>query len=431
MIKKFTYLLLTTAIGVCAISCQEDEVSAPQKPSFQADKTSAEVGESITFTINKVNADAISLLPYGLPGGDPGVLVKFASDQAATVSFSYGRPGTFQAIVVANNHSGDGETLENVKSEPITITIFSSKSSISDFSFKDISSETVIDENAKTINVTVPYGTNVASLKASFTAASFSTVTVGGTSQQSGVTANDFSSPVVYRVTANNGTTSDYTVTVDVTPVETANTINSVSAIAASTGAGNKSLSVSLDNTNRLIVVYDTLGTPTNQFDSVKVGYDLDGEFALLKYNGDILAQNTVLDLTSMKEVAVYSQDSSNVGGIQTYAVYATDAPKLTLSFPGLVPDPAANVKPENFGLAINVLEGTDVTAITTVANTDSPPGAVVSSIAANGQPFVSGVTAVDYSEPVEFELTVTDSNLGVDYTVVYTVVVSVVPPKN
>ena len=127
MIRKFTRYLFFTAMWVGAISCQDEEVTAPPKPTLQADKTSAEVGESVTFTINKVNADAVSVLPYG-SGGDAGVLVKFPEGSATTtVTFSYARPGTFEAVAVANNHTGDGENVENVKSDPITITIFSSK----------------------------------------------------------------------------------------------------------------------------------------------------------------------------------------------------------------------------------------------------------------------------------------------------------------
>lgn len=161
MRKKFTHHFLKGAIWVGVISCQDEEVASPPKPTFQADKTSAEVGEEIAFTINRVNADAISLLPCGLSGGGTGVLVKFTDESTATVKFAYPGSGTFQPIVAANNPTGDGESTENVNSEPISITIFSSKSSISAFSFKDITADTDIDEAAKTIMVTVPYGTNV------------------------------------------------------------------------------------------------------------------------------------------------------------------------------------------------------------------------------------------------------------------------------
>jgi len=426
MMRKFTHYLLLSTLLFSVVSCEEEEVASPPKPSLTANKTSAQVGEEIAFTINEVNADAVSLIPYGLPGGDAGVPVKFAGG-TATVRFSYARPGTFQAIVVANNHTGDGESVRNVQSDPVTITISSSKSAISAFSFDKLSTKTVINETNKTIDVTVPYGTTLSGLKATFTASGFSTVTVGGTAQVSGTTANDFSTPKVYTVTANDGTVSNYTVTVIVTPIETTNTIKSISAMAVSKNSGEKELPVFLDNTNRVIVIYDTMNTPAAQFDSIRVGYELDGKFAILKYGGKVMDQDSLLDLRTAREFLVYSQDSATAGGIQTYDVYAVAAPRLALSFPGLVPDPAAGVEPDNFTISINALEGTDITDINTVTTTDAATGVIVSGINVDGAGFVSG-GSIDYSEPVEFELLVNDTNLGVTYSVFYTVTVTVVP---
>jgi hypothetical protein len=56
------------------------------------------------------------------------------------------------------------------------------------------------------IALTVPYGTALTSLVATFTATGTS-VAVGNTVQKSGVTANNFTSPVIYVVTAADGTT--------------------------------------------------------------------------------------------------------------------------------------------------------------------------------------------------------------------------------
>jgi hypothetical protein len=72
-----------------------------------------------------------------------------------------------------------------------------------------------IDETVKTISVIMPYGTNVTALVATFTTTGAS-VSVSGVLQTSGTTANDFTMPVVYIITAVNGTTATYTVTVTV-----------------------------------------------------------------------------------------------------------------------------------------------------------------------------------------------------------------------
>jgi len=65
-----------------------------------------------------------------------------------------------------------------------------------------------------TIGVEVPYGQSVTSLVATFTLSTSATAKVGATTQQSGVTANDFTSPRVYTVTAEDASTKDWTVTV-------------------------------------------------------------------------------------------------------------------------------------------------------------------------------------------------------------------------
>jgi hypothetical protein len=72
-----------------------------------------------------------------------------------------------------------------------------------------------INEVAKTIRVVMPSGTAVTSLIASFTTTG-SSVKVGSTTQVSGTTVNNFTSPVVYVVTAADASTVNYTVTVTV-----------------------------------------------------------------------------------------------------------------------------------------------------------------------------------------------------------------------
>lgn len=72
-----------------------------------------------------------------------------------------------------------------------------------------------IDETAHTIAATVPYGTDVTALVATFTTTGVS-VKVGATPQVSAVTDNDFTGPVTYAVTAADASTQEYTVTVTV-----------------------------------------------------------------------------------------------------------------------------------------------------------------------------------------------------------------------
>lgn len=372
-------------------------------------------------------------MPYGGDDGDAGIRVSSFENGVANVKFTYSKPGTYNAVVRTNNHSGDGENIKNVDSSPVQIVITSDDNSLSAFTFEK-STKTVIDQDAKTIAVTVPYGTDVTKLKANFTPSSFSTVTVGGTAQTSGTSENNFSSPVNYTVTANNGTsTSVYTVTVEVTPVETDNTIKSVTAIAVSSDADDKALWVYVDNTTRNIVAYDTLGTPAAKFDSVRVGYALNGDFANLKFGGQKLKQDFLLNLgdATDEQFVVFPEDSLGATGTAAYVIYATDAPKLILDFSQLNPEPIGIGNPTNFTYDIKVLSGTSVSAISTTATIDAPVGATVTQIkVVDGPTLISGVAAnVNYTLPTKIELTVLDTRLGagVTYKVVYNVNITVV----
>lgn len=110
-------------------------------------------------------------------------------------------------LMIAAGCSGSGSNSWPVK--------LSSAKAITAFSLNGVAA--TIDEAAKTIAVTMPYGTAVTALVATFETTGKS-VKVGSTVQESGTTANDFNDPVVYTVTAADATTQAYTVTVTVVP---------------------------------------------------------------------------------------------------------------------------------------------------------------------------------------------------------------------
>ncbi|MBN2070187.1 MAG: hypothetical protein JW814_01920 [Candidatus Krumholzibacteriota bacterium] len=101
----------------------------------------------------------------------------------------------------------------------VTITESSSAREITSFSFlasdnAGLSGDIVASIVGTSISATIPIGTDESALVASFTTTGES-VLVGPTTQVSGVTANDFSSPVIYTVVAEDASTRDYTVTVN------------------------------------------------------------------------------------------------------------------------------------------------------------------------------------------------------------------------
>jgi hypothetical protein len=90
----------------------------------------------------------------------------------------------------------------------------SSEKEITVFSFNGLNPVVNATISGTNITATVPNGTNRSNLIASFTASAKAIVKVGQTLQVSGTTQNDFTNAVTYTVTAEDGTTKDYTVIV-------------------------------------------------------------------------------------------------------------------------------------------------------------------------------------------------------------------------
>ena len=85
------------------------------------------------------------------------------------------------------------------------------------YSFSEQSGVTIINSDSHTVDVDVVAGTDVTALISSFSLSYGATVKVGGIAQASGVTSNDFTNPVTYSVTAEDGiTVQDWVVTVTV-----------------------------------------------------------------------------------------------------------------------------------------------------------------------------------------------------------------------
>lgn len=171
-----------------------------------------------------------------------------------------------------------------------------------------------IDETLKTIAVTVPYGTDVTALKATYTTTGAS-VKVGDVVQVSATTANNFTVPVAYVVTAADGTWATYTVVVSVSST-TAKAITAFS-FPSSTGT-------TIDETAKTIVVNMPFGysvttlaaTFTTTGSSVKVG-------GVTQVSG-----TTANDFTAAKSYVVTAADATTA----TYSVTAVVASVAVVS---------------------------------------------------------------------------------------------------
>jgi hypothetical protein len=127
-----------------------------------------------------------------------------------TIHFDPSAAGTRAATIsIANNDSDENPYNFSIQG----IGTVSSTKDITAFSFSSPAAIGVI--TGTNIALTVPFGTNVTALVASFTTTGAS-VKVGSTTQVSGTTTNNFTSPMTYRVNAADATTKDYTVVVTI-----------------------------------------------------------------------------------------------------------------------------------------------------------------------------------------------------------------------
>lgn len=197
-----------------------------------ADGTS--VNYAVTVTVGLPTSNTI--LTYSLAGQVSSSITGTAI--AVTMPFGTNKVGliaTFShsgaSVMVGSTTQVSGVTPNNFTS-PVPYTVTAANSDIKTYmvtvtnalnSAKDITSYTIASQVSSTIiassiTVTMPYSTpSVTNLVATFsTNGAF--VTVGTTTQVSGTTPNNFSSPsgVVYTVHAANGTTKTYTVIVHV-----------------------------------------------------------------------------------------------------------------------------------------------------------------------------------------------------------------------
>jgi hypothetical protein len=156
----------------------------------------------------------------------------------------------------------DGTTTQNwtviVNVEEL---ILNDEAEILTYSFAEQYSPAVIDDVNHTVTVVVNEGTSLDALVATFTLSPGASAKIGAVDQESGVTENNFTDPVIYTVTAEDGTTTQpWTVTVSVY-VGIEDVENSALAIYPNPNNGNFTLDFTNINGKVNYQIYDTKGS--------------------------------------------------------------------------------------------------------------------------------------------------------------------------
>jgi len=259
-----------------------------------------------------------------------------------------------------------------------------------------------INDTAKTIVVTVPFGTTVTALVATF-ATTGAGVKVGAVAQTSAVTANNFASPVAYSVTAADGTAVIYTVTVTVAPFSgKAITAYSLAGVAGIIDPTAKTISVTVPPGTAVTALVATFTTTGK---SVKIG---------------TVGQTSGTTANSFINPVAYIVTAADTTTV-TYTVKVTvpvnsDKAITAYSLKGIAGTIIDTVTPKS--ITVTVPNGTNVTALVATFTTTGASVKV-------GTPAVtqtSGVTPNNFTNPVIYTVTAAD-NSTVNYTV--TVIVS------
>lgn len=113
----------------------------------------------------------------------------------------------------------------------VTVTE-NNETDIIEFSFLEQIEAALINAVNNTVDIIVAFGTDLTSLVSTFTLSDGATAQVEGVDQMTGISANDFTNPVTYTVTAEDDTnTADWTVTVNavgVTPISNEQLLNGI-----------------------------------------------------------------------------------------------------------------------------------------------------------------------------------------------------------
>ena len=248
----------------------------------------------------------------------------------------------------------------------------------------------------RNIAVTMPSGTNLAALVATYITTGQS-VKVGNVTQVNGVTTNNFTSPVVYTVIAEDGSTQNYTVTVTVAQ----NSAKALTAFSLNGTAGvitGQNIAVTMPygtNVTALTATFTTTGQ------SVKVN------------NVAQVSGVTPNNFTNPVAYTVIAEDGSTQNYTVTVTVAANSAKAITaFSLNGT----AGVISGQN--IAVTVPYGTDVTTLIATFTTTGQ------SVKVNNVAQVSGVTPNNFTNQVVYTVTAEDGSTQ-NYTVTVTVALS------
>ncbi len=340
------------------------------------------------------------------------VISDFATAEVTGVPQTSGvTPNDFTSPVIYKITAEDGTTIQNW-TVTVTIDIPSSENDILTYSFPEQTGPANINDIAHTVTLEVSFGTNVANLIADFTLSDSATAEVTGVPQTSSVTPNDFTGPVIYKITAEDGTTiQNWTVTVTVATPSSENDIINYSFLEQTGPA-------TIDTSAHTVTLEVSFGTNVT---------NLIADFTL--------SAVAIADIGGIPQTSGVTSNDFTLPVIYTVTAEDTSATQdwtvtVTITLPNTENDILTYSFPEQTGPA--VIDATahtvtlEVSFGTNVANliADFTLSAVATADI-GGIPQTSGVTSNDFTLPVIYTVTAEDTSATQDWTVTVTIAAS------
>jgi hypothetical protein len=212
-LQWFTALLMVAFVAGCGGGSGGGNSGGGTATTSSAKAITAYSLAGVTGTINETAKTISVALPYGTAvTALVATSTTTGTDQkvGSVIQTSGSTANDFTTPVVYKVTAADNTTATYT----VTVTVASSSAkALAAYSLAGV--QGAINEAAKTVLVTLPAGTSVTALVATFTTTG-TNARVGAALQTSGLTANNFTNPVAYTVTAADSTTAIYTVTVTV-----------------------------------------------------------------------------------------------------------------------------------------------------------------------------------------------------------------------
>ncbi len=188
--------------------------TSSNNPGLPANATGVISGTNIAVTL-PYGVSRTSLIATFTATGDS-VRIGATQQTSGITAYNFSNPVTYTVVAEDNTEENYVVTVTNAPNNAKDITAFA----FMDANNGALSQDVVGTISGTNIYATVPNGTSRSALVATFSTTGQS-VRVGSTVQVSGTTANNFTDAVIYRVTAQDASTKDYTVTVSESPAAT------------------------------------------------------------------------------------------------------------------------------------------------------------------------------------------------------------------